>query len=153
MRNKDIMLSASLIAIYLVTQLLGSTIPINISSMMISALFGLFWYYLPVKTNLFFILLRFGWNAVGSIRYLPKILNYMKLESVMGLQFLEWFGARATESWQRGYDLLTATANLEPTFTFYVVVYGYMLGLALITPYLFYRYFKRVGVFRRMPAF
>lgn len=154
MRSKDITLSASLMAIYIAINVLGTATPIKVSSMMQSALFGLFWPYFSTRLNLTFQGLRVGYNLVNMIRTAPKIISVLKVESIMGLSVFDW----STEKYAiiidlRAYDLLRALSRAGPSLNFWIFVAIYLTMFSLIFPYLFYRYFKAVGLFRRLPSY
>lgn len=154
MRSKDITLSASLMAIYIAINVLGTATPIKVSSMMQSALFGLFWPYFSTRLNLTFQGLRVGYNLVGMIRTAPKIMSVLKTEAIMGLSIFDWTIEKYTGIIEiRAYDLLRALSRAEAGLNFWIFLTIYMTMFSLIFPYLFYRYFKAIGLFRRLPSF
>lgn len=153
MRSKDITLSASLMAIYIAINVLGSATPIRVSSMMQSALFGLFWPYFSTRLNLTFQGLRVGYNLIGMVRTVPKLLSVAKIESVAAWAFFDWF----VEKWGgvidlRAIELLEVLSTLEAGVTFWIVMAGFLLFFSLVFPYGFYRYFKKIGLFKRLPS-
>lgn len=154
MRSKDITLSASLMAIFILINVFSSISPIRVSFLMTSALFGLFWPYFSTRLNLTFQGLRVGFNLVMFVRSAPKILSLIKIESVLGLGVFDW----NTEKYGgaidiRSYDLLVALAQLDIGPRFWIFCAGYLILACGLVPYLFYKYFKYVGVFRRLPNY
>ena len=154
MRTKDITLSASLMAVFILINIFSSISPIRISFLMQSALFGLFWPYFSTKLNLTFQGLRVGFNLISFVRTSPRFLSTIRLEAITGLGVFEW----ATKKWGgvidlRSYDLMVALANLEIGPRFWIFCISYLILACSLIPYLFYKYFKYVGVFRRLPSF
>ncbi len=154
MRSKDITLSASLMAIYIAIQVAGSVSPISVSALMGSALFGMFWPYFSTKRNLTIQGLRVGWVLVSMVRSVPRLLNIMRIQSIAGLGIFDWvFGKYRTPIDIRAIELLTELAQLKIGLTFWIFMTGFLLFFYSVVPYLFYKYFKYVGVFRRLPSF
>lgn len=155
MKTREIVLSATLISLYVATQILGSVTAINLSSLMLSALFGLFWHYFSTKQNLAFQGLRFAYNGISAFRSIPKFISYLRVQSVGGLAVLDYWFSRlpATVTDQEGYRLLEITGQAQPTSYFYLIFFGYMMAHFMIVPYLFYRYFRWRGIFNRLPSF
>lgn len=153
MRTKDIILSASLMAIYIAINILGSAAPIKVSSMMQSALFGMFWPYFSTMLNLTFQGLRVGYNLVEMIRSAPKIINMVKLQAIAGLGIFDWVYGQLGPIEKRGVELLLALSKIKGGSTFWLALTGYLILYSLIVPYVFYRYFKAIGLFRRLPSF
>jgi hypothetical protein len=121
---------------------------------MYSALFGLFWNYFSTKRNLAFQALRVGWNISGAVRGIPKISAYVKGQSLMGLTFLDWVNSiYPTNETNVGYEFLeiTAQGNPSPFFWMFFIIYAVLISLT--TPYLFYRFFRWKGIFKRLPNF
>ena len=154
MRTKDIILSASLMAVFILINIFSSISPIRASFLMQSALFGLFWPYFSTKLNLTFQGLRVGFNLVSFVRSAPRFLSTIRIQSVLGLGVFDWqienYGGVID---LRSYDLLVTLAKIELGPRFWIALPGSMLIYFLIGPYLFYKYFKYVGVFRRLPSF
>lgn len=154
MRSKDITLSASLMAIYIAVNVAGSVSPISVSALMGSALFGMFWPYFSLKRNLTFQGLRVGWVLISMVRTAPKMLNYMKMQSTGGLAIFDWvsveFGGVIDYN---SRDLLIALAQLELGYTFWIFTIGFLIFVYAVVPYAFFRYFKAVGFFKRLPSF
>ena len=154
MRSKDITLSASLMAIYVAINLLGTVAPIKVSTIMQSALFGLFWPFFSTRLNLTFQGLRVGWNLIGMVRSAPKIVNYMKIQSIGGLALFEWvYGTFGTPIDLEAIEVLTALTKIEIGLNFWIFMAGFLVFFYSVVPYLFYRYFKAVGLFKRLPSF
>lgn len=153
MRTKDITLSASLMAIYIVVNVFGAATPIRVTTMMQSALFGLFWPFFSTRINLTFQGLRVGYNMAGLIRTAPQIINYAKIQSIAGLGIFEWAYANLGPIDNRGVELLQSLAKIEAGPTFWIFLTGYLIVYSLIFPYAFYRYFKVIGLFKRLPIF
>ncbi len=154
MRSKDITLSASLMAVFILINIFSSISPIRASFLMQSALFGLFWPYFSTRLNLTFQGLRVGFNLVAFVRSAPRFLSTIRIESVLGLGVLDW----SVEKWGgsidlRSYDLLVALARLEIGPRFWIFCISYLILACGLIPYLFYKYFKYIGVFRRLPSF
>jgi hypothetical protein len=154
MKTKDITLSASLLAIYIAINALGNAAPIRITSMMQSALFGIFWGFFPLKLNLTFQGFRIGWNLIGFVRSAPKIVNYMKLQSIAGMGLLDqaivrWGGTIDTDAYAMLETLGTASLGLN----FWIFCLGYLTCYTLIFSYGFYRWFRFTGLFKRLPSF
>ena len=154
MRSKDITLSASLMAIFILINVFGSISPIRVSFLMQSALFGLFWPYFSTRLNLTFQGLRVGFNLVSFVRTSPRFLSTIRLEAIAGLGVFDW----QTKKYGgvidlRSYDLMEALANLELGPGFWIFCLSYLILACGIVPYLFYKYFKYAGVFRRLPSF
>lgn len=154
MRSKDITLSASLMAIYILVNVFSSVSPIAVSFLMTSALFGLFWPFFSTKLNLTFQGLRVGFNLVSFMRTSPKLLNYMRIQSIIGLNIFDWtveeYGGVID---QLSYDLLWTLGNARGTPVLYILITGYLILACALIPYLFYKYFKYVGIFKRLPSF
>ena len=153
MRSKDITLSASLMAIYIAIQVAGSVSPISVSALMGSALFGMFWPYFSTKRNLTIQGLRVGWVLVSRVRSVPRLLNIMRIQSIAGLGIFDWVFKNLGPVDNRGVDLLLALAQLEIGPTFWIFMTGFLVFFYSVVPYLFYRYFKAIGLFRRLPSF
>ena len=154
MRSKDITLSASLIAIYVAINVAGAVSPISISAFMGSALFGMFWPYFSTKRNLTFQGLRVGWVLISMVRSAPKTLNIMKMQSIAGLGIFDWvFGKFKTPIDLKASELLTALTKIEIGLTFWIVMTGFLVFFHSVVPYLFYRYFRRIGIYKRLPSF
>ena len=154
MRSKDITLSASLMAIFIGLKVVGSISPTAMSTLATSALFGIFWPFFSNRLNLTFILFRTGFSLVDLVRSAPRIINIMRIQSVFGLGVLDWFyevfgGTIDLTS----LDLLTALGKLKMGPNFWIFMTGFILFFDTVLPYLFYRYFKAAGVFRRLPSF
>ena len=154
MRTKDITLSASLMAVFILINIFSSISPIRASFLMQSALFGLFWPYFSTKLNLTFQGLRVGFNLVAFVRSAPRVLSTIRIESIAGLGVFDWaiekFGAIID---QQQYDLVIALAKIEAGPRFWIICTSYLILACGLIPYLFYKYFKYVGVFRRLPSF
>ncbi len=154
MRSKDITLSASLMAIFILINVFGSISPINASVLMMSAAFGLFWPYFSTKLNLTFQGLRVGFNVVKFVRFAPKFLSMIRIQSVLGLGVFDWTKNELGGIIDlRSYDLLVALARLEIGPRFWIFCISYLILACGVIPYLFYKYFKYIGVFRRLPSF
>lgn len=153
MRTKAITLSASLMAIYIAINVAGAASPISVSALMGSALFGMFWPYFSTKRNLTFQGLRVGWVLVSMVRSAPKIVNYMKMQSISGLAVFDWVYGNLGPIDNRGVELLITLSQLEIGFNFWIFMTGFLIFFYSVVPYLFYRYFKAVGLFKRLPSF
>ena len=154
MRSKDIALSASLMAIYVAINVAGAASPISVSALMGSALFGMFWPYFSTKRNLTFQGLRMGWVLVSMVRSAPRIVNIMKIQSISGLAVFDWVSGKCqTPIDLKAIELLTTLSHLEIGFNFWIFMTGFLIFFYSVVPYLFYRYFKAVGLFRRLPSF
>jgi len=152
MRSRDLTLSASLMALYVAILIIGSTTPFKFTGLMLSALFGLFWNYFSIKQNLTFQAGRFAYTVSRGITTAPRIAALIKVESITGLAFLDWFNSTAYPIDPRGIEMLTATgmATATPILSLIVIV---SLFHCLILPYVFFRYFERIGIFKRLPSF
>lgn len=154
MRSKDITLSASLMAVFILINIFKSISPIHVSFFMQSALFGLFWPYFSTRLNLTFQGLRIGFNLIRFVRTAPSFVNIIKMESIAGLGIFDWsIGKYGNFIDQLSYDLLMALAKIEIGPRFWIFCAGYLILACGLVPYLFYKYFKYVGVFRRLPSF
>lgn len=154
MQTREIILSASLMGIYLMLIFLGSMAPAQFTALMFSALFGLFWHYFSVKQNLFFQCLRFGYNMIRGIRSIPSLLGVLKAESVAVLWFYEWLDMKSsTPIDAAGIQILEifGQANLTKGTWFFFIIYS-LMGCFVI-PYLFYRYFRLIKIYKRIPVF
>lgn len=154
MRSKDITLSASLIAIYIAIQVAGSVSPISGSALMGCALFGMFWPYFSLKRNLTFQALRVGWVLISMVRTAPQMINYMKMQSIKGLMFIDWFtfkfgGIVDTKS----REMLVILSQIKMGLNFWLFMTGFLILFYSVVPYIFFRYFKAIGLFKRMPSF
>lgn len=140
-------------AIFIAINVLGTVSPIKVSSLMQSALIGLFWPYFSTRINLTFQGLRVGWGLVAAVRYAPNIINIMRIQSIAGLAVFDWtYGEFGGEIDFRATQLLEALARAEMGLNFWIFIAG-LLIIVYSMPYLFYRYFKAIGVFRRLPSF
>ena len=78
----------------------------------------------------------------------------IRLESIVGLGVFDWniekYGGAIDI---RSYDLLVALARLQIGPRFLLFYTGCLILVCVLVPYLFYKYFKYVGVFRRLPSF
>ena len=154
MRSKDITLSASLMAIYIAIQVAGSVSPISVSALMGSALFGMFWPYFSTKRNLTIQVLRVGWVLVSMVRSAPSIVNIMKIQSIAGLGIFDWvYGKFMTPIDLKAIEVLTALSKIEIGLNFWIIMAGFLIFFYSAVPYLVYRYFKAIGLFRRLPSF
>ena len=153
MRSKDLTLSASLMALYVAIIIIGSTTPFRFTGLMYSALFGIFWNYFSLKQNLTFQAVRLTYNLSLSIYTLPQIVALMKTESIAGLAFLEWFNSTKYPIDSAGIELLTITGKAMITPNLFILFAIVSLCHCLILPYVFFRYFKRIGIFKRLPSF
>ena len=154
MRTKDIILSASLMAIFIGLKVVGSVSPIAMSTLATSALFGIFWPFFSHRLNLTFILFRTGYSLVDLVQSGPKIINVMRIQAMGGLGVLNWFYERFGGTMDlRSVKLLTTLSQLEMGLNFWIFMTGFILFFDTVLPYLFYRYFKAAGVFRRLPSF
>ena len=154
MRSKDIILSASLMAIFIAVKVVGAVSLFAVSTLATSALFGIFWPYFSTRLNLTFIGFRVGFSLVDLVRSAPRILGIMRIQSMFGLGVLNWsydvFGGTIDS---KSVELLTAVSQLETGPIFWIFMTGFLLFFDTVLPYLFYRYFKAAGVFRRLPSF
>jgi hypothetical protein len=152
MKTRDITLTANLIGLYIAVNVLSSVSPINISSWMYSALFGVFWHYFSTIQNLTFQAARISFVMTQSITGMPKLISLMRVYGVMGLEFTKWSEVNLPldEATKRIYELL---GQAQPTTTLYLLFFVYVSLNSLIVPYAFYRYFKWTGIFRRLPSF
>lgn len=153
MRSKDLTLSASLMALYVAIIIIGSTTPFKITGLMLSALFGIFWNYFSLKQNLTFQAGRFAYNVSQALYFIPKTATYVKIQSIAGLAFLEWVNSTGYPTDSAGLELLRITGRVDLTIAFFAVFLIVSLTLCLIMPYAFFRYFKRIGIFKRLPSF
>ena len=154
MRTRDITLSASLMAIYIAINVVGAASPISVSSLMGSALFGMFWHYFSTKRNLTLQGLRVGWNLIGMVQSNYRIISYMKMQSTAGLAIFDWvFGKFKTPIDLKAIELLTTLSQIEIGLTFWILMTGFLLFSFIVMPYLFYRYFRRIGIYKRLPSF
>lgn len=153
MRSKDITLSASLMAIYIAIQVAGSVSPISVSALMGSALFGMFWPYFSTKRNLTVQGLRVGWVLISMVRSVPRLINMMRIQSIAGLGIFDWVYGQLGPIENRGVELLEVLSQLETGSMFWVFMTGFLVFFYSVVPYLFYRYFKAVGLFKRLPSF
>ena len=153
MRSKDITLSASLMAIYIAIQVAESVSPISVSALMGSALFGMFWPYFSTKRNLTIQGLRVGWVLISMVRSVPRLLNIVRIQSIAGLGIFDWVYSNLGPVENRGVELLEVFAQLEIGPTFWIFMTGFLVLFYSVVPYLFYRYFKAFGLFRRLPSF
>ncbi len=154
MRSKDITLSASLMAIYVAINVAGAASPISVSALMGSALFGMFWPYFSTRLNLTFQGLRVGWVLVSMVRSAPRIVNIMKIQSTAGLAVFDWvYGKYQTPIDLNAIELLQTLGRAEMGFNFWIFMTGFLILLYSVVPYLFYRCFKAVGLFKRLPSF
>ena len=156
MRSKDLTLSASLMALYVAIIIIGSTTPFRFTGLMYSALFGIFWNYFSLKQNLTFQAVRLTYNLSLSIYALPRIVALMKTESIAGLAFLEWVARALSTKYpidSAGIELLTITGKAMITPNLFILFAIVSLCHCLILPYVFFRYFKRIGIFKRLPSF
>jgi hypothetical protein len=142
MNSKTIMLSSSLMGIFIAIQIIKVVSPINIGSLMTSALFGLFWSYFTTKQNLSIQGLRIAWNLTFSFRSIPQVVAVVKGQTIAGMSFLDYFNSTL--------KILGASVNGIVIFKVFVI---YCFIYALIVPYVFYRYFKRIGIYKRLPSF
>jgi len=117
--------------VYLVSTLAGVAVP----SLMISAVLGMFWHYLTLNQNL----------ALGSFRLVlafPNIYQRCLIASTQSPILLDFIQNRSS------------TGNVIPLWftTFFIAtvpmsaILGYLVG-----PYVFYRVFRRVGFYDRIP--
>lgn len=154
MRSKDITLSASLIGLYIAVTIISSISPIKIKGIMISALFGVFWPFFSTKINLMLQAFRLSWSMIKLVKSAPKLLNMFNIESIISLQLIEWLNQTLPGIIsKKETELLVVTGQIKATPQFWVIMFCYGLLYCFITPYLFYKYFKYVGVFRRLPSF
>ena len=66
----------------------------------------------------------------------------------------DWvFGRFKTPIDLKAVELLTTLAQLEIGPKFWILMTGFLVFFYSVVPYLFYKYFKYVGVFRRLPSF
>lgn len=141
-------------AIYIAIQVAGSVSPISVSALMGSALFGMFWPYFSTKRNLTIQGLRVGWVLISMVRSALRILNIMRIQSIAGLGIFDWvFQKYASVIDLKAIGLLTTLAQLEIGPTFWIIMTGFLVFFYSVVPYLFYKYFKAVGLFRRLPSF
>jgi hypothetical protein len=141
-------------AIYIAINVAGAASPISVSALMGSALFGMFWPYFSTKRNLTFQGLRVGWVLVSMVRSAPRIVNIMKLQSISGLAVFDWvYGKLGTAIDLKAIELLTDLTKIEIGLTFWIFMTGFLVFFYSVVPYLFYRYFKAVGLFKRLPSF
>jgi hypothetical protein len=154
MNSKTIMLSSSLMGIFIAIQIIKVVSPINIGSLMTSALFGLFWSYFTTKQNLSIQGLRIAWNLTFSFRSIPQVVAVVKGQTIAGMSFLDYFNSTLKNPVDlQAYELLRilgASVNGIVIFKVFVI---YCFIYALIVPYVFYRYFKRIGIYKRLPSF
>ena len=154
MRSKDITISANLIGLYIAITVLAATTPLNVSTIMYSALFGLFWNYLSVKRNLAIQAGRVAYNLCTAVYDIPKLVGYMKVQSIAGLGRFDWFSMNGTYPVDdRSIALLETLAKASPTLTLWLIYFFYACIMSLILPYSFYRYFRWKGIFKRLPSF
>lgn len=154
MKPKDITLSASLMAIYIAINVAGAVSPISVSALAGSALFGMFWPYFSTKRNLTFQGLRVGFVLVSMVRTAPKMINYVKMQATGGLAIFDWVVIKVGGVIeQRSRDLMVTLALLEIGPTFWIFMTGFLIFFYSVVPYLFYRYFKFIGLFKRLPSF
>jgi hypothetical protein len=153
MKARDITLSSSLIGLYIAVNLLCSITPIEISSWMYSALFGLFWNYFSLKQNLTFQGIRIAWVMITSIIHVPKLIAMMRVNSVIGVAFTKWSIINPTALENSTITILETVGKAQPTIAVYVFVFIYVALNCLTLPYIFYRYYRWTGVFKRMPEF
>ena len=154
MRSKDLTLSASLIALYVAITIIGATTPFKFTALMLSALFGLFWNYFSLKQNICFQSVRFGYSFIKGIRLTPILVSVLKTESIAGLVFLDWINAISEgEFYAWGIKLLELTGKNDTSIPVFILHLVYSLLHCTMIPYVFFRYFKRIGIFKRLPSF
>ena len=154
MKTRDITLSSSLMGLWVAIILIQSSLPVNITTFTISALFGLFWNYFSTRQNLAFQGVRLSYTMIISIRQLPQLTAIMRGQSFAGLAFLDWvYSILGVSFHNEGYQILEATLQAQPTGILFIIFFVYAAARFLIMPYAFYRIFKRMGVFKRIPVF
>ena len=155
MKTRDITLASSLMGWYIAIIITETVLPVKVSTLMVSALCGLFWSYFSTLQNLTFQGLRLGYQATLMISSLPRLTAIMRGQSFIGLTFLDWvdsigFGIHLHNE---GYQLLEVTATAQPTIILYFIFLVYAAVSFFIGSYAFYRIFKRMGIFKRLPVF
>ena len=154
MRTKDITLSASLMAIYIAVKIITTVSPIKITGLMVSALFGLFWGYYSCKQNLIFASVIFYSKIVNSMGKVHYVQKFLSLEWEWGLKFIEYLNVTMNVPLE-GIDYIILKEVSRGTTIINVFILNVLVKIVYcyVGPYLFYKYFKSIGVFRRLPSF
>ena len=154
MRARDLTLSASLIGLYVAIIIIGATTPFKFTALMLSALFGLFWNYFSLKTNLSFQVARLGFNFIKCIRTSPVLAATIKAESNVGLAFFDWINFTSAGVLEKGgVKVLELTGKQDMSILLFIIYLFYSLLHCTIIPYFFYRYFRKIGIYKRLPSF
>jgi hypothetical protein len=153
MRTKEITLSANLISLYLVMNLINSMTPLNLSVLFYCALFGLFWKYFTIKRNLAIQTLRIISNLPSAFLAIPKLIAQMKAQSITGIAILEWFEKQGYPIDNKGTIFLEIIGKGNPAAFMWGFYLCYAFVASYILTYLFYRFFKWQGIFKRIPNF
>ena len=119
------------IGVFFVSTLSGVAVP----SLLMSAMLGMFWHYLTRKQNLilgsfrlFLALPNIYLRCLMASTQSPIVLDFIQNRSTTGDTIPRWFTT-----------FFVATVPLS-------AILGYLVG-----PYVFYRIFRRVGCYDRLP--
>lgn len=153
MRSRDLTLSASLIGLYVAIIIIGSTTPFKFAGLLLSALFGIFWNYFTLRQNLTFQAGRLAYNVAQGFYVIPRIAAYTKIQATAGYAFLNWVNSTGYPIDSAGVKIMEIMGQGDPTVAFYSFYVIGCLCNVLILPYAFFRYFKRIGIFKRLPSF
>ncbi len=141
-------------AIYIAVKIITTVSPIKITGLMVSALFGLFWGYFSFKQNLIFASVIFFSKIVTSMGKVHFAQTFLSLEWEWGLKFIEYLNVAMNVPLD-GIDYLILKEISRGTTIINVFILSILVKMVYcyVAPYLFYKYFKYVGVFRRLPSF